>query len=193
MMRRAEDGFTIVELLVALLVFGMLASAGVMLLRFSVDAQASAKTRLDGIAANRRIESLLAADAAQAIPRPTRNEAGAVTPAFEGTPDRFVLVRGGWDNLDATARSSLQKVEYRLVGDRLERRQWPMLDGAAPDAAATLVDRVRLVRLRYRAGEGWRDRWDALRIDVLPRAVELTVRQAGGPEYRYVFLVGAGA
>lgn len=193
MMRRAEAGFTIVELLVALLVFGMLASAGVMLLRFSVDAQASAKTRLDGIAANRRIESLLAADAAQAMPRPTRNEAGAVTPAFEGTPDRFVLVRGGWDNLDAAARSSLQKVEYRLVGDRLERRQWPMLDGAAPDAGATLVDRVRLVRLRYRAGDGWRDRWDALRIDVLPRAVELTVRQADGPEYRYVFLVGAGA
>ena len=28
--------------------------------------------------------------------------------------------------------------------------------------------------------------------DLLPRAVELTVTQSGGPEYRYVFLVGAG-
>jgi general secretion pathway protein J len=190
---RGESGFTLVELLVALLVFGMLAGAGVMLLRFSVDAQASAKDRLDGIAANRRIESLLAADAAQAMPRPTRNGAGDVTPSFEGTPDRFALVRGGWDNLDGAPRPSLQRVEYRLVGNRLERRQWPMLDGAAPDAAATLVDRVSALRLRYRSAEGWRDRWDALRLDVLPRAVELTVRRADGPEYRYVFLVGAGA
>lgn len=191
-MTARQSGFTIVELLVALLIFGMLAGAGVMLLRFSVDAQASAKSRLDGIAANRRIESLLAVDAAQAVPRQTRNEAGAPTPSFEGDPDRFALVRAGWDNLDGAARPSLQRVEYRLVGGRLIRRQWPMLDGAAAEPPATLIDRVASFRLRYRAPDGWRDRWDAVRLDLLPRALELTVRRTDGPEYRYVFLVGAG-
>jgi general secretion pathway protein J len=192
-MTARQDGFTIVELLVALLIFGMLAGAGVMLLRFSVDAQASAKTRLEALAASRRVESLLGADMAQAVPRATRNETGAVTPAFEGSPDRFSLVRGGWDNLDGAARPSLQRVEYRLAGGRLERVQWPMLDGAAPEAPAAIVERVATLRLRYRAADGWRDRWDAIRTDAVPRALELTVRQTDGPEYRYVFLVGAGA
>jgi general secretion pathway protein J len=192
-MTRSSPGFTLVELLVALLIFGMLAAAGVMLLRFSVDAQSAATTKLDAIGAARRIDSLLAADMAQAVPRATRDAAGRTTPAFAGTPDGFTLVRGGWDNLDDAPRASLMRVEYRLSGGQLVRRQWPMLDGAAPEPAATLVDRVAGLRLRYRALDGWRDRWDPIRLDALPRAVELVVRRVGAPEYRYVLLVGAGA
>jgi general secretion pathway protein J len=127
------------------------------------------------------------------VPRATRNEAGDPTPAFEGAPDRFALVRAGWDNLDDAARPNLQRVEYALVDGRLLRRQWPMLDGAAAEPAAAVLDRVTALRLRYRSRDGWRERWDAIRTDLLPRAVELIVTQAGGPEYRYVFLVGAGA
>lgn len=192
-MTRATAGFTLVELLVALLIFGMLAGAGVMLLRFSVDAQSAAKTRLDAIGAARRIDSLLASDMAQAVPRPTRDDAGTAARAFEGTPEAVAFVRGGWDNLDAAPRASLMRVAYRIEGGRLVRRQWPMLDGAAPEPPATLLDRVAALRLRYRAADGWRDRWDPIRLDALPRAVELTVRRVGEPEYRYVLLVGAGA
>lgn len=192
-MTRGTAGFTLVELLVALLIFGMLAGAGVMLLRFSVDAQASAKAKLDSIGAARRIDSLLAADMAQAVPRATRDERGQVVRAFDGTPDAFALVRGGWDNLDDAPRASLMRIEYRVEGDRLVRRQWPMLDGAAAEPPSTLIDRVTALRLRYRAADGWRDRWDPIRLDTLPRAVELTVRRAGAAEYRYVLLVGAGA
>lgn len=187
-----RNGFTLIELLVALAIFGMLAAAGVGLLRFSVDAQAATKDKLDALATERRVESLMTADMAQAVPRPTRNEAGDPTPAFEGTPEFFTLVRAGWDNFDDAARPNLQRVEYRLANGQLVRRQWPMLDGAAPEPAATVLDRVTALRLRYKSREGWRDRWDAIRTDLLPRAVELTVTQSGGPEYRYVFLVGAG-
>ncbi|HYZ47905.1 MAG TPA: type II secretion system protein, partial [Sphingomonas sp.] len=84
-----RNGFTLVELLVALLIFGMLAAAGVGLLRFSVDAQAATKTRLDALAGERRVESLVAADAAQAVPRVTRNEAGDPVQAFDGGPGGF--------------------------------------------------------------------------------------------------------
>lgn len=192
-MTRGTAGFTLVELLVALLIFAMLAGAGVALLRFSVDAQAAAKDRLDAIGGLRRIDSLLAADMAQAVPRATRDAAGTVTPSFVGTPEGFSFVRGGWDNLDESARASLQRVEYRVSPGRLGRRQWPMLDGTAPESEATLVDRVARVGLRYRGRDGWRDRWDPVRLDVLPRAVELTVQRVGEPAVRHVLLVGSGA
>lgn len=189
----AERGFTLVELLVALLIFGMLAAAGVGLLRFSVDAQAATGARLDALAAERRVEALMASDAAQAVPRLTRDQAGDPVQAFQGDPNGFTLVRGGVDPLTDIARSSLQKVEYRLEGGALVRRTWPMLDGTAPQAPAVLADAVESVQFRYRSRDGWRDRWDPLRPDLMPRAIELVVRSRRGPEMRYLFLVGAGA
>jgi general secretion pathway protein J len=191
--RRREIGFTLVELMIALLIFGILAAAGVGLLRFSVDAQAATKERLDALAADRRVEALMASDAAQAVPRVTRNEAGDPVQAFEGDGSGFTLVRAGVDPLTDIARPSLQKVGYRLEGGALTRRSWPMLDGTEPNPPAVLARDVAGVQLRYRSRGGWREIWDPVRPDLLPRAIELIVRPMRGPEMRYLFLVGAGA
>ena len=188
-----ERGFTLVELLVSLLIFGMLAAAGVGLLRFSVDAQAATKTRLGALAAERRIESLLASDAGQAVPRLTRNAAGDPVQAFDGDANGFTLVRGGVDPLADVARPSLQKVQVRLENGSLTRRTFPMLDGAEAGPPAVLAGRVAQARFRYRSREGWREVWDPIRPDLMPRAIELVVTPIQGPEMRYLFLVGAGA
>ena len=188
-----ERGFTLVEMLVALLIFGMIAAAGVGLLRFSVDAQAATKTRLEAMASERRVEALIASDAAQAVPRITRNETGDPVQAFDGGPGGFTLVRAGVDPLGDTTRPSLQKVAYALENGRLIRRTWPMLDGAEPNPPATLIDGVAAVTLRYRSKTGWRDVWDPIRPDLMPSAIEMIVRPVRGPEMRYLFLVGAGA
>lgn len=187
-----ESGFTLLELMVALFIFGVLAAAGVGLLRFSVDAQAATKSRLDMLASERRIETLIASDAAQAVPRMTRNEAGDPVQAFDGTAAGFELVRAGVDPLEDQTRPGLQKVAYRVEQGRLVRQTWPMLDGAQPNTPVTLLDKVAAVTLRYRAKDGWRDVWDPIRPDLLPRAIEMIVRPVQGPEMRYVFLVGAG-
>lgn len=191
-----ERGFTVVELLVALLIFGLLSAAGVALLSFSVRAQDVASERLDSLAAVRRAGALLTADLAQAAPRLTRDEAGAVTPAFVGGSGEdglaLALVRRGWDNPEAAARPSLQKVEYRLSEGRLERRAYRHLDGAAPMEPMTVLDGVQGMRLRYRDRDGqWRERWDPSDITDLPRAVELVVVRAEGGTVRQLFLVGA--
>jgi general secretion pathway protein J len=188
-----ERGFTLLEMLVALLIFGMIAAAGVGLLRFSVDAQAATSAKLEAMAAERRIDALIASDTAQAVPRQTRNPAGDPVQAFDGGPGGFTLVRAGVDPLEDATRSSLQKVAYALEGGRLTRQTWPMLDGAEPNPPAVLVDRVASISLRYRSKDGWRDVWDPIRPDMLPRAIELIVRPVQGAGMRYVFLVGAGA
>lgn len=187
------NGFTLIELLVAVLIFTMLAVAGVGLLRFSVDAQAATGERLKAMAAQRRVESLIMSDAAQAVPRITRNEAGDPVQAFEGDAQGFTLVRGGVDSLSDVARPALQKVRYRLENGTLTRSSYAMLDGARPNAATPLLPNVATVQMRYRAKDGWREVWDPLRADLMPRAIEMVVRPVQGPEMRYLFLVGAAA
>ncbi len=196
--RSAEHGFTLVELVVALFVFGLLASAGVALLGFSVRAQAAAGERLDEIAAIRRVSAIMTADLAQATPRISRSPSGAAQVAFFGSPGgnrdlALAFVRRGWENASAAPRASLQKVQYRLVEDRLERRAAPMVDGAEMGPPATIIRGVKSLALRYRIGGEWRPRWDATRPDALPRAVEVVIDVDGIGPVRQVFQTGTGA
>ena len=191
--RSAEHGFTLVEVMVALLIFSILATAGVALLSFSVRAQGVSGAKLDDLAALQRTLSVVSADLAQATDRPTRDEAGTTLPAFVGEADgRLRLVRGGWTNLDAQPRAGLQKVAYQVTGGVLQRVAYARLDGAAPFAAAPLLDRVKAVGLRYRYRGAWSDRWDGAGGVPLPTAMELRIRRDNGVEYRQLFLVGAG-
>jgi general secretion pathway protein J len=185
-------------LLVSLFIFAMLAAAGVALLSFSVRAQDLAVARLADVAGLRRAGALLAGDLAQVAPRIARDEAGAQRPAFVGgtgeeSGPALAFVRRGWENVDNAPRPSLQKVEYRLVGGRLERRSWAFVDGATPKTDFALLDGVHRMRLRYRDGEGrWHERWDPTRASELPRAVELVMDVEGSGVTRQLFLTGAG-
>ncbi len=193
-----EQGFTLIELMVALMIFAMLAAAGVLLLGNSVSAQAQIKARLDDMAAIQRASGALAADLGQAVPRITRTEAGTLAPAFWGQSEDDGLpvmqfVRGGWDNLGDLPRPSLQKVEYWVRQGRLERRGYAQLDGAAGEQPAALLEQVETVTLRYRDGEGnWREQWTPTQPDLLPRAVEMVVSRTGEPPVTLRFLVGPG-
>lgn len=188
-----ENGFTLVELLVALFIFGILSAAGVALLSFAARAQGMAERRLDALADLRRLGATLGADLAQAAARPSRDESGAAQRAFEGEPDAMRLVRRGWTNIDGANRPSLQKVLYRLGQEGLERRAYRNPDGGAPLPPSIVAPGVRQLRLRYRDRGGlWRDRWDPTRTDALPVAVELTASLPRDGVVRQLFLVGSG-
>lgn len=192
-----EDGFTLVELLVSLVIFAVLSAAGVSLLQMSARSQAAVGERLEEVAAWRRISSLIASDLSAAVPRTTREVAGTLRPAFVGNavndgPLLVGFVRSGWSNLDQAARASLQKVDYRFEQGRLERVAYPALDGAEPEVPAVLADNIERFSIRYRARDGWRSQWEALGAEPMPSAIEITIGQAGRADVRQLFLVGAG-
>ncbi len=194
MTRRTEQGFTLIEMMIALLIFGLLAAAGASLLSFAVRAQAVSGKKLDDIAGIERLDAALTADLAQAMPRPTRDQTGTPRPAFEGG-DGFPLlrlVRGGWENLDNAPRAGLQKVEYRLDKGIIQRVAWPMLDGSDPLPAVDMLSGVTAVRLRYRLAGAWTDSWNPKSAMAIPDAVELTIARTDGTTLREMLLVGVG-
>lgn len=195
-LRTSEAGFTLVELLVALAIFALISVAGVTLLRSGSDTQIAVKNRLEEYSRANRLYNAMEGDLAQAIARPVRNQAGKPIPAFSeddvSTPGTlFGFVRAGWSNFDDAPRAGLQRVAYTLEGGDLKRLSWPMLDGAVPADAATLVENVNAAQIQFRDDKGdWRGNWTATDAHALPRAVELRLTIEGKPEQRMLFLVG---
>ena len=190
-----RSAFTLVEMLVSLLIFGLLAAAGVSLLSFSVRAQEVAKARLADVAATSRLDALLTDDLLQAVPRVTRNTRGDSEPSFRGGEGALLLayVRGGWANMGDAPRSGLQRVELRFADGRLERIVRPMLDGATPLPPVTLADDVKVARVRFFEKGEWQERWQSAKPEAMPRAIELTVARNGEAPLTRLFLMGTGA
>ena len=198
MRQTSQRGFTLVEMLIALTIFGMITAGSVALLSFSVTSQEMTQRQLDTVASIRRAGALLTADLAQATARPWRDGGGNQQPAFFGSAGQeatvMMLVRAGWDNPDQLPRASLQRVEYRLQGDRLLRIGYANVDGGGAAAVTSLIRGVQQLTVRFRSRDGeWRSDWRGPDLTDLPVAVELTVASPRFGPVRQLFLVGTGS
>lgn len=183
---RRQAGFTLLELLVALSIFALLAAMAygglntVLKTRRATDAQAERLTRLQ------QTFFWLERDIVQAIDRPVRDEFGDPQPAMIGVTLgdlRLQLTRNGWRNPIGRPRSDLQRVAWGLQDDRLMRYYWSVLDRAqdSKPLATEMLDGVDRLELRFldQAGK-WGEVWPAVNrgvtsSDPLPRAVEVTL------------------
>jgi general secretion pathway protein J len=172
-------GFTLVEMMVALLIFGIVSAAGVGIMSFSVDNQQIVRVRAQRLDELQRTRTALKADLAQAAGRRTRSEDGRPAGRAMSGGDQAVggpllqLVRRGWDNPDAAPRASLQAVEYRLANGRLERRTRPALDGAAYAPPQVLLTGVAGARVAFEIGGQWIETLPNGPHQPLPQAVRL--------------------
>lgn len=190
-------GFTLVEVMVSLLIFAMLAAAGAAVLSGAIDNRFAVRTASDRVGDLQRMRGLLRADLGQATARRSRGPTGRPTPqpiigaAAPGDPI-LVLNRAGWSNPGDQARSSLQRVEYRLVGNRLERRASDHLDGARPGPPQVLYRGVRDVTVGFvRDGETAPAFISSLDRP-LPDAVSIGMTVEGYGRVEQLFIVASG-
>jgi len=194
---RNSNGFTLVEMMVALFIFAMLSVAGVVMLRSAVDSDEATADKLGEMAEMQRFVSLMEADLSQTLPRTYRDVRGDRMPALAsetGGAEKALLkfTRGGQSNINGHARSNLERVEYRLQDGKLERWRYRMTDGGSIDQPAVLISNIGSFELRFRDKRGqWSSRWETERLTDLPRAIEMQFEQEGR-RYRHLFLVGTG-
>lgn len=173
---RSERGFTLVEMMVALSLFAAIATMGLALLRSSVDTQAAVQNHLADMGSFNRLRAVMAHDLGQALPRLTRDEAGAEVPAFIGGDADFSFVHGGAHGLGGQHRPDAQRVRYAFEQAVWSRASQVMLDGAAMGPGDPLARKVESVALRYRDAAGlWHRNWPTQDGADLPSAVEVVI------------------
>jgi len=179
----AGRGFTLLELLVAMAVFSVMSVLAYGGLRSVLDASQASEVRAERLAELQMAFSVLGRDVEQAIGREIRDEYGDSQPPVRAGPladgVMLELSRAGWRNPAGAARSTLQRVAYRLEEETLYRHQWLVLDRAqdSAPAEAQLLTGVKDVRLRFLDGElQWHSQWPPLnRTDVMPKAMEVVL------------------
>ncbi len=184
---RTEAGFTLVEMLVALLLFAILSAIATALTVGSTRGFAAADGALGRIASIETARAVLAADLGQALPRPSRTGDGKLLRAFTLTPYGFAMVRGGLPG----ALPNAEKIAWGFADGRLLRQIFPAIDGAPPGLATVMLNDVRGASFRVAGDSGWQTVWAPGRPEQLPRAVEITLWMTDGTATRLAFEVAA--
>ena len=182
--RRAR-GFTLIELLVAMFLLAVLGTAGFQMLFQITATRDGIEAQSDRLNALQRTFYWFAEDVTQIVDRPVRSAVDAPLPpllvdiAGDGALE---MTRGGWANPAADVmppRSTLQRVSWRLEGDRLFRSYWYHLDPVdeEPTRRRQLIDGVEAMTLRFLDAEGeWQESWpprEAEESPGLPAALEV--------------------
>lgn len=143
---KSEHGFTLVEILVALLVFSVVAMISSRLLSQSIDNQTNLQDRGQRLAEIHRAMRVVQRDILQLSRRKVRNERGDTLPALIIGNEGFIeFTRVGWRNPLGQPRSEVQRVGYRWQDEALLRGYWLTLDRGYDDEPAyqTLLENVQ--------------------------------------------------
>jgi general secretion pathway protein J len=164
----AQEGFTLLELLIASIIFAIMAIMAYGGLANVMDNSKSSERALKRLQQIQQSVSVISRDFTQLVPRAIRDEYGNVKPALIAGSNIDNLVeftRGGRVNPANLLRSTLLRVAYRFDDEKLVRLQWPQLDRAPGIKVkkTTLIDNLDDVTIRFLDQTGkWQEQWPPL-------------------------------
>lgn len=191
-------GFTLLEILIALAIFAIVAVSSALVLRSVLETSHHLKVSDQRLTEVMTAVTIMRRDITQMLVRPVKDTSGGLLPALL-TPNRtqFEFTRAGYTNpLQMSARSTLQRVAYSLKQQTLYRTTWPVLDRAphTKPSNRVLLKRVRSIGLRFVNAKGeWVEAWEntASNAATLPKALIVTLELKDLGKVKLVFAIRA--
>ena len=194
---RFRNGFTLIEVLVALAVFGVLSVMAYMALGQTLSNADMLGERMERLEAIQRAIRYLDSDLMQAAPRPVRGLLGdGYEPAIRSSfASEYALevTHGGWTNPAGLPRGTLQRSAYRIEDGELIRYHWRVLDRTINNEPieTVLLDGVESIVFRYLTSDGeGSEQWPPANVPgpggfrLRPRGVEIVLTLTDEGEIR---------
>jgi general secretion pathway protein J len=188
---KQQQGFTLLEVLVAVALLAMLGLAAALTLNSGLRSKQVLSESIGTLQRLQLAQQLIQRDLEQIVLRRGRGEQGDYRDQILRADDRgddgllLDFYKTGRRMLQSnTPGSDLEHVRYRLQGGRLTRDSTPLIDSPAgtPWHSATLLDELAGVELRFFYNQDWIDQWPPIRAasgqgssSRLPDAVEMTL------------------
>ena len=180
MMVRKNTGFTLLELLVAMVIFSFMAIMAYGALANIFNSNARISQQEQNLKSLKRAMMVMERDIRQIVMRPSRQGYDQSSPALvSGFNEEGIIdfTRAGNTNPLELVRSSLQRVRYTLQEGQLVRKSWNIVDHIdAEPLEMPLLDDVEAVTFRFLDADKWDVNWDSTRKKALPQAIELTIK-----------------
>ena len=183
---RRHSAFTLIEVLVALAVFGVMTIVAYMVLGQTLANADMLTERMDRLKAIQQTIRLLDSDLMQSAPRPVRDILGdGYQPAIRtslASEYALEVTHGGWTNPAGMPRGTLQRSAYRIEDNELVRYHWRVLDRTINNEpiATVLLEDVEGIEFRYvTSNDEVSDQWPPINVPgpagfrLRPRAVEI--------------------
>ena len=211
-----QSGFTLIEILVAVLIFGLIGVGAFSTLRAAQDAQQTLRERGERFLQLQRAITTFSRDYQQLATRRVRDSYGDRLPMVQGISDDtdtwLAFTRSGWRNPAQLPRSTLEFVRYALEEGRLVRYSYLLLDQAQQPVVKrrVLLDGITKMQLKFRppqegnvertltddseTGEDWLDEWpiggrqNTDDSDKAPAGIKLSLEIEGIGEVHRVLL-----
>jgi len=196
-------GFTLLEMVVAIAIFGVIAAMSYAALNNFLEARVHINAENEKLQALQNTFVILERDLRFATPRPVRDNFGDAEPAFIGTTGDALA---GGERLRLTtlrpapAESGLQqaaRVAWRLDDDELSRVTWPVLDRDLDtrETRRRMISDVAELSFRffsYQGDDSLTASSEWISDTALPAGVEITVLMDDQPAYQRIVQVGGG-
>ena len=164
---RAIRGFTLIEVLVALLISAIIGVIAYRGLSSMIDSQQRLSAAAESWQDVHRFIALLEADFRNAVGRPGRDAGGVRQPALVGIPvaerpfGAQLTLQRGTRSIDP-AQATVRRVGYRFVNGEIRHLAWatPDISPFAETQEQVLLRGVERLSIRYSAAGGpWSETW----------------------------------
>ena len=183
MMKLAQRGFTLLELVVAIGIFAIISALTYPTLIRTLTIGEGVEQQMVRMTELQKAFTIIGRDIEQMIDRDIRDSYGSDVGALTGSNSALEFTRQGWRNPAGWNRSVLQRVSYVIVEEQLVRQSWQVLDRSVDSQAmeAPLVADVTSFEVRYLApgSSNWEEYWPAINNGgtpaALPKAIEIVL------------------